>query len=112
MIKITIYKNQEDEYVGFQCKGHAGYDDKGYDIVCAAVSVLVLNTVNSIERFTYDKFKGEADENKTGFIEFMFHSEPSAEATLLLDSMILGLESIQSVYNKDQDYLQLSFKEV
>lgn len=111
MIKITIYKNQEDEYVGFQCKGHAGYDDNGHDIVCAAVSILVLNTVNSIEQFTYDKFKGEADD-KTGFIEFMFHSEPSAEAALLIDSMILGLESIQKVYNKDEDYVQISFKEV
>ncbi|MDE6314707.1 MAG: ribosomal-processing cysteine protease Prp [Lachnospiraceae bacterium] len=112
MIKITIYKNQEDEYVGFQCKGHAAYDQSGHDIVCAAVSILVLNTVNSIEQFTYDKFKGEADDNKTGFIEFMFHSEPSAEAALLIDSMILGLESIRNVYNKDQDYLSISFKEV
>ena len=111
MIKITIYKNQEEEYVGFQCKGHAEYDDSGKDIVCAAVSILVLNTVNSIEKFTYDKFKVEADDN-TGFIEFMFHSEPSTEAAVLVDSMILGLESIRDVYNKDEDYLLISFKEV
>ena len=111
MIKITIYKNQEEEYVGFQCDGHAGYDEYGNDIVCSAVSVLVLNTVNSIEKFTYDKFKSEADDER-GFVEFMFHSEPSAEATLLLDSMILGLESIRNTYNGEEEYLTLLFKEV
>ena len=112
MIKITIYKNQEDEYVGFQCEGHAGYGEHGDDLVCSAVSILVLNTVNSIERFTYDKFKGEAVDDGRGFVEFMFHSEPSAEATLLLDSMILGLESIRSTYNGEEVYLTISFKEV
>jgi uncharacterized protein YsxB (DUF464 family) len=111
MIKITIYKNQEEEYVGFQCKGHAGYDESGQDIVCAAVSILVLNTVNSIEKFTYDKFKCEA-EDETGFIDFMFHSEPSSEATLLVDSMIFGLESIRDVFNQEEDYVSISFKEV
>lgn len=111
MIKITIYKNQEEEYVGFQCKGHAGYGESGQDIVCSAVSILVLNTINSIEKFTYDKFKCEA-EDETGFIDFMFHSEPSAQATLLIDSMLLGLESIRNVFNQDEDYVSISFKEV
>ena len=42
--------------------GHAGYDDIGKDIVCAAVSVLVINTLNSIERFTDDKTSCVSDE--------------------------------------------------
>lgn len=109
MIKITIYKNQEEEYVGFKCIGHAGYAQSGQDIVCSAVSTLVLNTVNSIEKFTYDKFKLETNE-EDGLIECMFHSELSAEAVLLMDSMILGLQSIQDEYNNE--YLKLVFKEV
>lgn len=113
MIKITIYKNQEEEYVGFQCEGHAAYAESGHDIVCSAVSILVINTINAIEKFTYDKFKGESEEEK-GFIEFMFHSEPSAEATLLIDTMILGLESIRESLSEtsDESYLLLTFKEV
>ena len=46
--------------------------DAGQDIVCAAVSVLVINTVNSIERFTDDKTSCISDED-TGNIEFRFH---------------------------------------
>ena len=40
MIKITIYKNQEEEYVGFQREGHAAYPESGHDIVCSAASIL------------------------------------------------------------------------
>ena len=49
MIEVTVYKTMRHEYAGFDMSGHAGYDDIGKDIVCAAVSVLVINTLNSIE---------------------------------------------------------------
>ena len=53
MIKITVYSRQ-DQYTGFRSEGHAGYAEEGYDIICAAVSVLSVNLVNSIEEFTED----------------------------------------------------------
>ncbi len=34
--------------------GHAGYAEKGHDIVCAAVLILIYNLQNSIERLTDD----------------------------------------------------------
>ena len=37
-------------------QGHAGYAEPGQDIVCAAVSALVINTINAIEAFTEDDF--------------------------------------------------------
>ncbi len=43
-------------------QGHAGYAARGSDIVCAAVSVLAQNTVNSIEHFTQDSFTADVDE--------------------------------------------------
>lgn len=109
MIKITIYKNHEEEYVGFRCIGHAGYADSGKDIICAAVSVLVLNTMNSIEKFTYDKFKMENDE-KSGMIECLFCSKAGVETALLMDSMVLGLQGIEEQYGNE--YLKVMIKEV
>ena len=44
-----------------EVKGHAGYDEYGKDIVCAAVSVLTVNMANSVEKFTDDSFKGSVD---------------------------------------------------
>ena len=94
MIEVTVYKTMRHEYAGFDMSGHAGYDDIGKDIVCAAVSVLVINTLNSIERFTDDKTSCVSDEN-SGTVEFRFKDHPSHDAALLLDSMILGLEDIE-----------------
>lgn len=40
---------------GFKVSGHAGYDDAGLDIVCAAVSSAVQHTANLItEIFGYE----------------------------------------------------------
>ena len=108
MITVKIYKNQEEEYVGFQAEGHAEYAEEGSDIVCAAVSILINNTMNSIEQFTYDTFNGHF-EQESGTVEFMFHSEPSREAALLIDSMILGLTNIEKKYGR---YISLQFEEV
>jgi len=50
MINITIYQNHAGQYTGLSCIGHAGFEGFGKDIVCAAVSVLVLNTLNAVKQ--------------------------------------------------------------
>jgi Predicted ribosomal protein len=108
MIRITILKSG-DNYKGFSSKGHAGYAEDGNDIVCAAVSTLVLNTINSIEAFTDDEFEGSLEEEGGG-IEFQFTENPSQSASLLMDSMILGIQKIKESYNNE--YMKLTFEEV
>ena len=99
MIEITRIKNEHGENIGFRCLGHAGFAKHGKDIVCAAVSGLVLNTINSIEQFTEDKFSC-AQEEKSGLVEFIIVSEVSKESALLMDSLFLGLTNIQRDYGK------------
>ncbi|MBR2045849.1 MAG: ribosomal-processing cysteine protease Prp [Agathobacter sp.] len=109
MTQITIYRNQNREVERFTCSGHAGYSEYGTDIVCASISVLVINTINSIETFTSVDYTCEADE-ETGDIDFRFTDEISSDASLLVESMILGLKEIQNDYGKK--FLILDFKEV
>ena len=52
MIRITIYKDKNKDYVGLKALGHAGAARYGSDVVCAAVSVLITNTFNAIESLT------------------------------------------------------------
>lgn len=108
MINITIYQSAEHGYRGFLCKGHAGYADFGEDIVCAAVSILVINTVNSVEKFGGQAFLCET-EQETGIIDFRLKDDPTAETKLLLDSMILGLTEVEKDHRQ---HLKLNFKEV
>ena len=51
MTKVTFYQNSENQCVGFTSEDHAGYAQEGKDIVCAGISALVINTVNSIELY-------------------------------------------------------------
>jgi len=106
MITIKIQKNEE-QYSGFISEGHAGYAMEGYDIICAAVSALTVNAINSIEQFTKDRFTVK---QKDGLIELILEDNISKETTLLLDSMILGLKEIQNQYGNE--YIKLIFKEV
>ena len=99
MIKAVRIKNEHDENIGFQLTGHADYAKRGKDIVCAATSALVVNTINSIENFTDDKFSFAEDE-KSGLMEFIIVSDVSSESALLMDSLFLGLQLIEHEYGK------------
>ena len=99
MINIAIYKNAENLITGFQVSGHSGYAEAGSDIVCSAVSALVINTINSIEHFTSDQFRLDQDQ-ETGYIEFHVVSPISNHGSLLLNSLALGLQGISDSYRK------------
>ena len=108
MISVVISRHN-DEYKKVSLDGHAGYADHGQDIVCAAVSGLVINTFNSIERFTEDAFSSEAAEDG-GYLAMSFPEGLSDKSRLLLDSMLLGLDEIQKQYG--DEYISLQYKEV
>ena len=54
MTKITFYQGVDGSFHGFHSQDHAGYSAEGQDIVCAAVSALVINFVNSLDELTDD----------------------------------------------------------
>ena len=110
MINVTIFKDSSDMYRGFSLIGHAGYAESGSDIVCAAVSMISTNTVNSIENLTDDNIEYNIDED-TGLLTMSFCDKTiSSESKLLVDSFILGVESIRESYG--DTYIKISYKEV
>ena len=110
MIHVTIFHNEDKECVGFQTEGHAEYADPGEDIICAAVSILVINTINSIEAFAEDEVSLMSDE-ESGMISYHLTQNPSKEAALLLNAMILGLQNMVDDENY-AEYIDLTFEEV
>lgn len=109
MVTITVYKSSGQEYTAFRCLGHTGYAPAGEDIVCAAVSVLVINTINSIETLVSDRFDIETDPD-SGLIGFSLQEGYSKESLLLIRSLVLGLQGIQKSYGTE--YIRLTFEEV
>ena len=110
MIQITILLDQKKRIFGFLSENHAGFSESGTDIICAAVSMLTINTMNAIEQFTGDDFLQEADP-ETARIRFEIRGEVSKEAELLLKTMVLGLQSLEDDDNYSA-YIDVVFKEV
>ena len=109
MTTITIIKSKSGNYKQMTCLGHTGYADAGEDIVCAAISMLVINTINSLEALTDVKILVEAEED-SGLIDLKFQEDPEKDGILLMDSLILGLKGVVNQYGRQ--YLKLKFREV
>lgn len=75
--------------------GHAGYRIGGQDIVCAAVSALTCNLINSLEELTDNRIRAETGSGRT-VIEW---EELSENGRLLVDSWFLGLTAVNQEYN-------------
>ena len=103
MIVVSVRKD------GVIISGHAGYAEAGKDIVCAGISALVINTVNSIEAFTEDEFTIDVDESSAR-IHFMIKNKPSKESLLLLNSLILGLQRMED--EQYTEFIDIIFEEV
>ncbi len=108
MIKVNLYHNNQGDLWHFNVSGHAEYADHGQDIVCAAVSMIVINTINSIMSFTNEPTELQEDP-QDGLIDCIFPNikigQGSAEALLLLKSMTLGLQSVKQQY---EQYIQIN----
>lgn len=109
MVRITMLKDKKKEWVGFLCEGHVGYASHGKDIVCAAVSILAINTINSIEQLAGDPYSFSENKEK-GVLRFHVIGSSSKETQLLLSSFRLGIEAISDEYGSK--FLRLKDKEV
>jgi len=102
MIKFTFYKNKSGELKGFECINH------GRDIVCAAVSILTQNTVNSVEALSDTRFKLNFSP-EGGFMELILTEGIDNNAEILLKSLELGIGGIAAEYSSE---IEVFVKEV
>jgi len=117
MTTVVIFKSK-DSYKGFTCTGHAEFASSGKDIICASVSVLIINTLNAIEKIANEKTDVTAED---GVIECHFPDKINDKTKLLMDTMLLGLEDIEKNYGKqkkkgffkkEKSYFELIIEEV
>ena len=90
--------------------GHAGYAKKNQpDVLCAAISALVIGTINSLVELAGERLSVSTDED-TGFIRCDIQSMLQAKSSFLIDSMVFSLENLSREYG--EKYLQVKFEEV
>ncbi len=103
MIDIKFYFVDNHLY-RFTVKGHAGYAEHGSDIVCAGVSTLVINTINSIEHFLDENIVIKDMNKSSGVIDCFLpdikKGKYNPQTTILLQSMVFGLQNLEQVYSE------------
>ncbi len=110
MTTVTIRKDRTQAYRGFLCTGHAGYArGKQPDILCAAISALVIGTINSLEELAGERLEVTADE-ASGYIRCDVLDTLQEKSSFLLDSMVFSLENLSREYG--DRYLQVKYQEV
>lgn len=82
--------------------GHAGYAEKGKDIVCASVSVLTWNLIRSIQALTSDKIEYNVSD---GHVNVKYENL-SSRGRLLIDSFFIGISEIEESYGSQ--YVSIS----
>ena len=93
MIKVTIEK-ESAKFKKISILGHAMYDDYGKDIVCSAVSSIVITTVNGI--LALDKQSLSYLVSKKGMsITIKSYDETTQ---ILIGNMVSLLKELESKY--------------
>ena len=76
---------------GITIEGHARYAEAGKDIVCAGVTALTENLIDSIESLTKDEIQYEISPGRVD----MHYKDLSEDGKLLVDSFFLGICDIE-----------------
>ena len=94
----------------FQVKGHSGFDEAGQDIVCSAVSAIVQTAIMGLTDIVGIK---PLYHQKNGLANFKIPldipNEKMEKVGIVLETMLLGLKSIELGYD---EYITIREREV
>lgn len=101
MIKIVyLLKNNDFD---FNSTGHANYNEYGKDIVCSAVSSIIIGALNAIENI--DNFDVTI---KSGEVKVKSKKEISSHDIVVIQTMIIQLQTVE---NEFKDNLKITRRE-
>lgn len=109
MIEIDIFRDKQSFIKEFTVKGHAEFDEKGKDIVCAAISAIAYTAVGAIEEIV-----GISDySEQNGFMKCSVPLDISSDKRfitgIILETTAIGFKQIEYSY---KDYVSVFDKEV
>jgi uncharacterized protein YsxB (DUF464 family) len=104
VIKVNVQRSSDGAITGFKVSGHAGFAEYGEDIVCSAVSAIVLTAVGYAESV----YNPKDEKGKRCFTEesgeVIWHcpkglsGETQKIVNTVFDAMVYGLKQICENY--------------
>ena len=107
MINIKLFF-QDKILIGIESKGHSGYSEKGSDIICSAVSVLMQSLVLGLSEIS--KINGlECEINdKIPLIKITWPKEFDSKINVLTNTVS---ESLKQIAQQNSDYIKIFYEE-
>ena len=108
MVDVFVTRRPDGRIVGFEIKGHSGFDRAGRDIVCAAASVTAYNAVGAL-----GELAGATDCHieEPGYMRIELpgglEGDRGRTADIIMNTSYIGFKQIQGSY---PDYLRLAEK--
>jgi uncharacterized protein len=88
MIKVLITHKTDGSFVSLEAKGHANSAPKGEDLVCAAVSGILLGGFNALDE---QNFSAKAEE---GYALLSAKKPVSEHDAIVIETLLKQLESL------------------
>ncbi|MGT2934912.1 ribosomal-processing cysteine protease Prp [Streptococcus castoreus] len=95
MIKAIFTRQKDGQLSSVILTGHAGSGKHGFDIVCASVSTLAINFVNSLEVLANCQAAVNLNEVEGGYMAISIPPHDNKEKVqLLFESFLLGMTNL------------------
>jgi uncharacterized protein YsxB (DUF464 family) len=99
MTEVRVQRAGDGSVAGVEASGHSGYAQSGEDIVCAAISALVVTALIGLKRVAKHPHQGSASSGRM-YCKLLpgGTSESFMKAQAVLETTVLGLKDIAKDY--------------
>lgn len=106
MIKVRVRRRPDGSVLELRTEGHAGFADPGEDIVCAAVTALVVTALLGLQHVAAHPHEGRAESGQA-YCRLLPGGTPESavKAQAILETTVLGLKDIEKDY---KDYIRVT----
>ena len=100
MIKAIFTRQNDGSLSSVTLTGHSGSGKYGFDIVCASVSTLAINFVNSLEVLTDTQADIDMNDVEGGYMKISIPRDNQEKVQLLFESFLLGMTNLSNDSSK------------
>ncbi|NVY96950.1 ribosomal-processing cysteine protease Prp [Lactobacillus sp. DCY120] len=104
MITAVFQRNQQDQITDFLITGHADSGPYGQDIVCAAVSITSLGTINCLQAIAQTSPQVIQNETEGGYLQCHLDYQVLTNHDHLIAAQTLMLACYQNLFALTTDY--------
>jgi uncharacterized protein YsxB (DUF464 family) len=110
MIKICIYRDDENNIVKYTVEGHANSAEYGKDIVCASISILAQTAILALYELLHIDICYEMQDGWLSCqLPKSLPKDIREQSNLILNTMLIGIRGTQQIY---ESFIELYNKEV